>query len=82
MEDTNIVSWGDFYCGNHSRNLHFDEFNRNFAAHVKSTLGPALEVRDPNSYSHASPSSKHITVYRQQRHVQVARYGWNHRAKI
>jgi hypothetical protein len=50
MEETNIVAWEDYPCGNHARNLHFDAFSRNFAAHVKSTLGPTLEVRTPNTY--------------------------------
>jgi hypothetical protein len=44
MEDRNEISWADFPCANHARNLHFDAFNRNFASFVKGTLGPALEV--------------------------------------
>ena len=30
-----VVGWQDFLCGNHSRNLHFDAFNRNYTAHMK-----------------------------------------------
>ena len=29
------VGWEDFLCGNHSRNLHFDAYNRGFAAYIK-----------------------------------------------
>jgi hypothetical protein len=29
------VCWQDFLCGNHSRNLHFDAFNRSYTAHMK-----------------------------------------------
>jgi hypothetical protein len=29
------VGWQDFLCGNHSRNLHFDAFNRLFTAYMK-----------------------------------------------
>jgi hypothetical protein len=29
------VGWQDFLCGNHSRNLHFDAYNRDFAAYIK-----------------------------------------------
>jgi hypothetical protein len=44
MEEQNEIGWADFPCGNHSRNLHFDAFIRNFATYIKESLGPALEV--------------------------------------
>jgi hypothetical protein len=34
MEGYSVV-WQDFLCGNHSRNLHFDVFNRLFTACTK-----------------------------------------------
>ncbi len=49
MEEQNDIAWVDFPCGNHSRNLHFDAYNRNFATYIKEKLGPALEV--PAIYS-------------------------------
>ena len=34
--------WQDFLCGNHSRNLHFDAFNRRFTQFTKSELGEGM----------------------------------------
>jgi hypothetical protein len=34
--------WQDFLCGNHSRNLHFDAFNRRFTSFTKSELGEGI----------------------------------------
>jgi hypothetical protein len=34
--------WQDFLCGNHTRNLHFDAFNRLFSGYVKDTLGEGM----------------------------------------
>jgi hypothetical protein len=31
--------WQDFLCGNHSRNLHFDAFNRHYTQYIKGLLG-------------------------------------------
>ena len=38
------VGWQDFLCGNHTRNLPVDAFNRRFEAYMKEQLGPALEA--------------------------------------
>jgi hypothetical protein len=31
--------WQNFLCGNHSRNLHFDAFNRHYTQYIKGLLG-------------------------------------------
>jgi hypothetical protein len=31
--------WQEFLCGNHSRNLHFDAFNRQYTQYIKGLLG-------------------------------------------
>jgi hypothetical protein len=36
--------WQDFLCGSHSRNLHFDAFNRLFTTFMKGLLGEAMAV--------------------------------------
>ena len=36
--------WQDFLCGNHSRNLHFDAFNRAFTTYAKELLGEGMAV--------------------------------------
>jgi hypothetical protein len=38
----NGSGWLDFLSGNHSRNLHFDAFNRLFTTFMKGLLGEAL----------------------------------------
>jgi hypothetical protein len=43
MQDSGS-GWQDFLCGNHSRNLHFDAFNRSFASFMKGLLGEAMAV--------------------------------------
>jgi hypothetical protein len=35
----NGSGWQDFLCGNHSRNLHFDAFNRRYTQYIKALLG-------------------------------------------
>ncbi len=37
-------SWCDYFCANHSHNLHFDAFGRLYEAYIKRQLGPALEA--------------------------------------
>ena len=37
-------AWCDYFCGNHSRNLHFDAFGRLFEAYIKRNLGAALDA--------------------------------------
>jgi hypothetical protein len=37
-------AWCDYFCANHSRNLHFDAFGRLYEAYIKRQLGPALEA--------------------------------------
>jgi hypothetical protein len=37
-------AWCDYFCANHSRNLHFDAFGRLYEAYIKKQLGPALEA--------------------------------------
>jgi hypothetical protein len=36
--------WQDFLCGNHSRNLHFDAFNRAFTSYMKQLMGEGMAV--------------------------------------
>ncbi len=36
--------WQDFLCGNHSRNLHFDAYNRAFTTFMKELLGEGMAV--------------------------------------
>jgi hypothetical protein len=36
--------WQYFLCGNHSRNLHFDAFNRCFTNFTKSVLGDGMAL--------------------------------------
>jgi hypothetical protein len=43
MQDSGS-GWQDFLCGNHSRNLHFDAFNRSFVTFMKGLLGEAMAV--------------------------------------
>jgi hypothetical protein len=38
MKEQNDIAWVNFPCGNHSRNLHFDAYNRNFATLIKERL--------------------------------------------
>jgi hypothetical protein len=38
MQETGC-GWQDFLCGNHSRNLHFDAYNRSFTTFMKELLG-------------------------------------------
>jgi hypothetical protein len=46
-------SWFDYLCGNHSRNLPLDEWNREFECYIKDALGEAIaEVqRRSNCYA-------------------------------
>ena len=37
--EANGSGWQDFLCGNHSRNLHFDAFNRKYTQYIKGILG-------------------------------------------
>jgi hypothetical protein len=37
-------AWCDYFCGNHSRNLHFDAFGRLFEAYIKRNFGAALDA--------------------------------------
>jgi hypothetical protein len=41
MQQTGF-GWQDFLCGNHSRNLHFDAFNRAFIAYMKQLMGEGM----------------------------------------
>ncbi len=41
---TSGSGWQDFLCGNHSRSLHFDAFNRAFTTYVKELLGEGMAV--------------------------------------
>ncbi len=52
--------WQDFLCGNHSRNLHFDAFNRLFTGYVKETLGEGMAACKvtPNPYLFTNPYHK------------------------
>ena len=43
MQETGS-GWQDYLCGNHSRNLHFDAFNRLFTTLMKGMLGEAMAV--------------------------------------
>jgi hypothetical protein len=38
------IGWQYFLCGNHTRNLPVDAFNRRYETHMKAKLGPALEA--------------------------------------
>jgi hypothetical protein len=38
------IGWQDFLCGNHTRNLPVDAFNRRYETYMKAKLGPALEA--------------------------------------
>jgi hypothetical protein len=82
MEESNTIGWADFPCGNHARNLHFDAYSRNFASHVKTTLGPALEVRNLYPNPPTFPSLAPMSVYRRQRHAPAVGFGLNPKAKI
>ncbi len=35
-------SWYDYLCGNHTRNLPLDQWNREFEAYIKEHLGDAI----------------------------------------
>jgi hypothetical protein len=48
MQD-NGSGWQDFLCGNHSRNLHFDAFNRGFTTFMKGLLGEGMAVAKSKS---------------------------------
>jgi hypothetical protein len=37
--------WQDFLCGNHSRNLHFDAFNRHYTQYIKGRTWDELASR-------------------------------------
>ena len=37
-------AWCDYFCGNHSRNVHFDAFSRLYEAYIKRKLGVGLEA--------------------------------------
>ena len=54
--------WQDFLCGNHSRNLPIDAFNRRFEAYMKATLGPDLEAAKSRGggFSRVEPSGTQI----------------------
>jgi hypothetical protein len=48
MQETGCM-WQDFLCGNHSRNLHFDAFNRSFTMFLKELLGEGMAVAELRS---------------------------------
>ena len=43
MQETGC-GWQDYLCGNHSRNLHFDAFNRAFTSYIKVLMGEGMAV--------------------------------------
>jgi hypothetical protein len=48
MQETGS-GWQDFLCGSHSRNLHFDAYNRLYATFMKALLGEGMVVANLRS---------------------------------
>ncbi len=54
------VGWQKFLCGNHTRNLPVDAFNRRFDAYLKQKLGPELDAAKyrGGGYTRIEPSGQ------------------------
>jgi hypothetical protein len=54
------VGWQDFLCGNHTRNLPVDAFNRRFDGYLKQKFGPELDAAKyrGGGYTRIEPSGQ------------------------
>ncbi len=58
-------SWFDYLCGNHTRNLPLDEWNREFERYIKDELGEAIaEVQKTGGRSDKGRGQRDTVVAR------------------
>ena len=56
--------WFDFLCGNHTRNLPMDAFNKEFEAYLRRTLGDDIAAMTAEYGSHTRVDASGVLLLR------------------